>query len=341
MRLRGGILSAMTTIYPAVEFKTERRHLALDGLWAFSYDPDNVGVSEGWFAEGKVLPEETIVPGCSQARHYDSSRGNERVTDVDIPEQSRTIMLKHGSMHPSWYQRRFTLPADWQGQQVHLHVGGVKPAAEFWLNGEALGETLTSRTPVRCDLTPHLHFGEENTLTVRLHWPRFHLDGVYDVWHAWSGFYRNIRLEVVPAISLADIHVSPVIKPTAATVEIALRGETNGKDLRIACDIVDQAGNQQYYGETRVADTTTVMTIPMPGAQLWSPHAPNLYHARVRVYDGDELVDAGRLRFGLREISYKGFQVLLNGTSVKSAGYVYLEPNTAWTVQSGGTTPNP
>ena len=35
------------------------------------------------------------------------------------------------------------------------------------------------------------------------------------------------------------------------------------------------------------------------------------------------------------------FQILMNGTAVKTSGMIYQEPNTAWTVQGGGTTPNP
>lgn len=302
----------MTGIVPSPEFETARPRVVLDGAWAFSYDPDEIGVQQQWFIERAVLPEEMTVPGCSQVRQYDSAGGNVRVTDVAIPEHSSTIMLKYGCLHPSWYQRRFTVPAEWAGQHVFLHVGGVKPAAEFWLNGEKLGETVTSRSPVRCELTPHLRFGEENVLVARVHWPKYRLDGVWDVWHAWSGFYRSLWVEAVPAVHLADIHVIPSINPAAARLEIAINGAREG--LRVVCEISGQG--ETYAGEAAVRGGGVSLAVPMPGAKLWSVNDPNLYHAAVKLYQGDTLLDEGAVRFGLREIAVKGRRVLLNGTPV-------------------------
>ncbi|MHB9106846.1 MAG: sugar-binding domain-containing protein [Armatimonadota bacterium] len=300
----------MTGIVPSPEFETSRPRVALDGVWAFSYDPEDIGVRERWFANDAVLPEETVVPGCSQVRKYDSAQGNVRVTDVAIPEHSSTIMLKYGCLHPSWYQRRFTVPAEWTGQRVFLHVGGVKPAAELWLNGEKLGETVTSRSPVRCELTPHIRFGEENVLTARIHWPKYRLDGVWDVWHAWSGLYRSLWVEAVSPAHLADIHVIPAIEPAAARLEIAVDG--GGDGLRAVCKIEGEA----YAGETAVRGGGASVAVPMPGAKLWSVNAPNLYQATVKLYQGDALLDEGAVRFGLREIAVKGRRVLLNGTPI-------------------------
>ena len=302
----------MTTIFPSPEFDTARPRVSLEGAWGFSYDPDGIGEAQRWYADGHALPEEVLVPGCSQVRHYDSARGNVRVTEVDLPEHSQTIMLKHGCMHPSWWKRTFTVPAEWRGKTIHLHVGGVKPAAEFWLNGQKLGETVTSRSPVRCDLTPYLREGE-NTLAIRIHWPKYRLDGVYDVWHAWSGIYRGIWIEALPQLSIADIHVIPAIRPAAAKVEIALRGQAS-RPLRAVVEIAGQDG-APFTGETALA-STAALVVPMPGAKLWSPNAPNLYRATVRLYDGEILLDQGSVRSGLREVKVDGDQVLLNGAPI-------------------------
>jgi len=301
----------MTGMFPSTEFATIRPRTSLDGAWGFSYDPDDVGEAEGWFARER-LPEEIILPGCSQARRYASARGNVRVTDVPIPEHSSTIMLKYGCLHPSWYLRRFTVPAEWAGQRIHLHLGGIKPAAECWLNGEKLGGTLTSRSPVRCDLTSFTRFGEDNTLAIRIHWPKLRLDGVFDVWHAWSGLYRSAWVEAVPAVHLADIHVIPTISSPAARVEVAVRG--TGEHLRVVCEIGGQG--ETYTGEAVLRGGEASVTVPMPGAKRWSIDAPNLYRAAVRLCNGAMLLDEGTVRFGLREVKVKGRQILLNGTPI-------------------------
>lgn len=305
----------MSSIYSSPDFTTSRPCLSLDGAWAFSYDPDDVGIAEGWFAEGISLPEDTAVPGCAQTQRYASARGNLRVTEVEIPEHSQTIMLKHGCLHPSWYRRTFQLPAAWQGQRIALHVGGVKPAATFWLNGQLLGETLTSRSPVRVDLSDAARCGEANTLAVRIHWPRFRLDGVYDVWQAWSGVYRSIRVEALPYVSLTDIHITPSIDPPAATIELALRGDCTGRTLSAHCEIAGDAG-ACWQGEAHFADGAATLQVPMPGAGLWSPNHPTLYRAKVRLFEDGSLLDDGEVRFGLREIAVHGRQVLLNGLPI-------------------------
>jgi len=309
----------MKTVLASPEFATNRPRLSLDGAWAFSYDPKNAGERDGWFKPEKKLPERIEVPGCSQVRHYESSRGNVRKTDVGIPEQSNTIMLKHGCMHPSWYQRRFTVPESWRGRAVHLRVGGVKPAADFWINGHKLGSTLTSRSPVRCDLTPFVRFGAENTVTVRIHWPKIRLDGMFDCLFAWSGIYRHVWVEAVPDVHMADIHAAGSINPRQVVVKTTLKSPAR-RSVSVRCSITDSAGKKLWAVAKdcilKAGETSVTVRVPMPGARLWNVDDPVLYKAVVRLQDGDTEVDKASVRFGLREIETRGFQVLLNGKPV-------------------------
>lgn len=310
-------------VFAAPEFDTAREQIPLDGLWQFSYDPDGLGVAQRWFEAGKKLPETIAVPGCSQARAFRSARGNLRVTDVDIPEQSNTVMLRHGCMHPSWYKRTFTVPADWAGDRIHLHVGGVKPAAEFWINGQRLGETTTSRSPVRCDLTPFLRVGQENTLAVRVSWPAVRLEGVWDVWHAWSGLYRHVWVERVPTVWLADVHALTHIEPASVTLHLRVNAPAPAGAITAECAILDPA-------EGRARATITAATkikprgdhfaaairIRLADATLWSVNNPHLYKARIHLKVDGKTLDTAFIRFGLREISTRGLSVLLNGKPV-------------------------
>jgi beta-galactosidase/beta-glucuronidase len=310
-------------IWPTAEFGTTRPRLPLDGTWEFSYDPGDLGRRRRWFDPERHLPERITIPGCSQARRYASARGHVRDTDVAIPELSNTIMLRHGCLHPSWYRRSFVVPAGWKGRAVHLHVGGVKPAAEFWLNGAQLGSTLTSRSPVRVDLTRWVEFGHRNTLTVRIGWPGLRLDGVLDVWHAWSGLYRSAWVEAVPAAWLAAIHVRTSIRPAAADVAVRVcpgGGAGLPAGLKAVCELSPLGGGAGYAAggavSVRRGEGRATVHLPMPGAALWSPKTPNLYRVTVRLFAGGTLLDAGTVRFGLRELAVRGLHVLLNGTPV-------------------------
>jgi hypothetical protein len=304
-------------LFPAVEFFTSRPRLSLDGPWSFAYDATGCGVRERWFAPDHVFPETIAVPGCAQSQPHASAGGYERLTDVAIPELSDTVMLRYGCKHDAWMQTKFTVPADWQGQLIELHIGGVKPAGELWLNGAHIGSTLSSRSPLRADLTGHLRYGEENTLTARVFWPQLQLFGMFDVWHAWSGLYRGVWLEAAPALRLTDIHIETTNAPASARVHIALRGEARA-NLRVECRISDDA--REYSGDAPVAINGETghcaLEILLPGAKLWSPDAPHLYQASVRLCDEDGVLDEGAVRFGVREITTDGFRVLLNGAPI-------------------------
>lgn len=308
----------MGKIVSSQEFRTTRPRMSLDGRWRFSYDPDGRGEDEEWFADISKLHERIAVPGCSQTRRFKSASSFVRDTDVALPEHSATILLKNGCMHPSWYGKRFTVPPEWSGKEVWLHIGGVKPAAGLWVNGHKLGETATSRSPVRCNLTPYILFGEENALAVRVHWPELRLDGVFDIFYAWSGIYRSVWVEAAPKVHLADLHVVSSIRPRpSATVNLSLRGkDAAGRRLRVVCKIAGLNDKKVFSGEAEVsgdgAGEKGSIRIDMPGARLWSPESPHLYRADVRLFAGDEPLDEGSVRFGLREIRVDGFKVVLN-----------------------------
>jgi len=78
---------------------------------------------------------------------YFAIRNVKAITVTQGVLEGVTILLKNGCMHPSWYGKTFTVPPEWSGKEVWLHIGGVKPAAGLWVNGHKLGETTTSRSP--------------------------------------------------------------------------------------------------------------------------------------------------------------------------------------------------
>lgn len=326
----------MKRIISTQEFDTARPRVSLDGTWQFSYDLDEVGEGEGWFAPGVRLPERIRIPGCAQTRRYRSASPPEKKDDVrgalneadegDVVEKAtvedrRTVLMKHPYLHTSWHKRTFSIPSALRGGDVWLHVGGVKPAAEVWINGYGIGGTASSRTPVRCELTRHLKLEGKNTLALKVHWPRLRLEGMFDVLCAWSGIYRSVWVEAVPNPHLADIHVITSVGPPRASVKCAVRGkQMRGKPIRVVCEIEGKTSGEFFSGEcacTMQGPAQEVsLDIDMPGAGLWSPASPHLYTATVHLFAGDDLADTGSVRFGLREIRVDGFKVLLNGKPI-------------------------
>ena len=61
--------------------------------------------------------------------------------------------------------------------------------------------------------------------------------------------------------------------------------------------------------------------IQIPDAELWDVFQPNLYDAEITLYDGGDVVDTYKQRFGIRTIRVTGNRLLLNGRPVYLQGF--------------------
>ena len=341
------------------EFETARKKIPLDGEWEFSYDRENAGTAERWFDREAGLPERIVLPGCPQAHEF-ASRSREKKESAGYLESGFT---KYGCTDASWYRRTFHVPADWAGSEVWLHVGGVAPAAEVWVNGASLGETRSSRCAVRCDITRHVNVGENNAIVFRVFVPEGpRLDGLFDAYcyFGFTGLYRSLWIEAVDPVHLTGVHVMGEIDPPAAHICLVVsRGPVEARQRRkIYIDaMLHEEGEEPddtprqgplevayevtgLDGETVASGTALVdsgkgnsrhvlINVDMPGARLWSYADPYLYTVNLRLMLDGETVDSAATRFGLREIRTDGKRVLLNGKPVYLRGgcddHVYMD----------------
>ncbi len=104
------------------------------------------------------------------------------------------------------YKHNFTVPAAWKDKRIVLHFGGVNSAAYYWLNGEKLGYSEDSKTPVEFDITNRLREGE-NTLALEVYrW----CDGSYledQDFFRLSGIERDVFIYATPRVHIYDYFV--------------------------------------------------------------------------------------------------------------------------------------
>ncbi|RYF11863.1 MAG: DUF4982 domain-containing protein, partial [Flavobacteriales bacterium] len=113
---------------------------------------------------------------------------------------------------------------------------------------------------------------------------------------------------------------TPVAKKEFAKVN--LKTKVSDAGIKLVTEILDASGKRiasdtakTFFGNE--ADQNIQVTNP----SLWSPENPYLYTAVSKVYEGNELKDVVKTKFGIREISYqasKGFS--LNGQVRKFKG---------------------
>ncbi|RPI28002.1 MAG: glycoside hydrolase family 2 [Acidobacteria bacterium] len=251
----------------------------LNGTWSFAFDKTNTGERSNWQARGD-WNQQVVVPfpwGSPLSRV-----GN----DADI----------------GWYSRKVTVPDSWKGRRVFLVVGASDWLTTGWLDGKPVGTNRGGYTPFEFELTPHVRFGQEQQLVLRVddspH--RFKLEGKQGYGPArgiWQTPYLEARAETyidsvlfTPDIDAGKAEVKLTLDKAAATdLTFRLRFKTGNLP-----DVV-QTVPQGQQGLTAA--------IPVPQARLWSLSDPFLYEVSARLEPPAGAADEIASYFGMRKVS--------------------------------------
>ena len=227
-----------------------------------------------------------------------------------------------------WYRKRFRLPESYRGRTVVIEFGGIYENSEVWINGQYLGKRPYGYIPFSYDLTPHLNFGRDNVIAVKV-------DNSHQTncrWYSGSGIYRHTWLLATNPVHVAywgTFVTSPHVSKEAATVQIKTRVRNDGKSAArciLSTTILDQEGQAVQSAEAvqEVAAEGVyefVQQVRVEKPNLWSLANPYLYKVRSAVREQDRVVDQYDTPIGIREAVFdadKGF--LLNGEHVKLNG---------------------
>jgi len=211
---------------------------------------------------------------------------------------------------------------------VVVEFGGIYENSEVWINGQYLGKRPYGYIPFSYDLTPHLNFGRDNVIAVKV-------DNSHQTncrWYSGSGIYRHTWLLATNQVHVAywgTFVTSPHVSKDAATMQIKSRVRNDGKSAArctLATSILDQEGKTvqsaeavQEVAAAGVYEFVQQVTVAKPN--LWSVKNPYLYKIRSTVRQQDRVVDQYDTPIGIREAVFdadKGF--LLNGEHVKLNG---------------------
>lgn len=167
-----------------------------------------------------------------------------------------------------WYRKHFTLPAGDRARRVFLDTDGAMAYAAVWLNGQFVGGWPYGYASFRLDLTPHLKYGAENVLAIRL-------DNPPDSsrWCPGGGIYRNVWL-----VKTAPVHVGhygtyittpDVTKDRAtATIKVTVSNQTaNAADVSVRTLIYEVGADGRRAGKTVAASNAVNLNVATNGSQ--------------------------------------------------------------------------
>ncbi|MEQ4204160.1 glycoside hydrolase family 2 TIM barrel-domain containing protein [Actinopolymorpha sp. B9G3] len=319
----------------AARAQTQPRMLLLDGNWAFRL-VDRPEDTPADFADPDldldldVASWDTVaVPGNWTMQGH----GRPQYTNVQMPFAPNRPPHVPAHNPTGLYRTTFTLPDDWSGGRVVLHVGGAISVSSIWLNGVAVGIGKDSRLPSEYLVNHALQPGR-NTLAIQvIQWSDASYIEDQDQW--WqAGIHRSVYLYATAPTHLADVAVRAGYDHQSGrgslSVDVSV-GDLPGPGWRVVAHL-DGPGRQDALdtplgGEPalRVGDTPGLgrveLTASLPKVAPWSAEEPNLYTVIVSLLDPDgHEVEATRTHAGFRTVEIRDRELLVNGQAVYIRG---------------------
>ena len=330
--LRRLVCSLILVLAGASAFASSQRDQSFDAGWRFlradasgaespSFDDSawrTLDVPHDWSIED--LP-------AADASAPDQSATN-RVGPFDRSQSKGGSATGHVLGGTGWYRKHFTLTSADANKLVAVRFDGVYMNADFWINGQPLGNHPYGYTSFELNLTPHLKpAGQENVLAVRVR-----NEGKNSRWYSGSGIFRHTWLTVTEPVHVPTWGVfvtTPEVASNKAVVKITseIRNASQAKaNVVVRVRVLDAEGNTVKKGESKLrlpANETrqAQQTLEVRSPKLWSPDSPELYSAEVEIVAARKTVDMVSTRFGIRKIEVDaehGFRV--NGQMVKLKG---------------------
>ena len=226
------------------------------------------------------------------------------------------------------YTKRLEIPSDWAGSSVVLEFEGIAQNAMIYVDGQFAGKCPYAYSDVKLDVSKYLNYGGTSELKVLVK------TGMQQFcrWYSGSGIIRPVWLWVGKRAMIAPDGIRATTEYCTAeeasvccSVQVKHTSvERTACRLRIALldptDTVVAADEQPltlFGQETTQAQVRFHLDAP----QLWDADTPNLYTLSATLLDGETVLDADRIRTGIRTVTVDPKHGLrINGKTVKLRG---------------------
>jgi beta-galactosidase len=338
--------------------KAGDRQLSLDGLWRFHWtrtpdeQPQNFQATDFDDTQWELFP----VPGDWEMNGYgtpiySSSGYTFKIDPPRVMGEPRKDYTAYVERNPTGiYRRTFTVPDEWQGQEVFLRFGAVSSAFYVWVDGQQVGYSQGSMEPAEFRITDYLSSQKLHQLTLQVF---KYSDGSYledqDMWRL-AGIHRSVTLYATPRIRIRDVGVRTILDASYEDAQLVIHPEIEvlkglrGEGFHVEARLYD-AGNQMVLDSVLTSDAATMLNLdhkaaimndrtPQRGYPKWgwlqttvkNPHkwtaeTPYLYTLRLALVDTlGQTVEQVSQRVGFRSLEMRGGRLLVNGTPIRLRG---------------------
>ncbi|GMN05042.1 glycoside hydrolase family 2 protein [Croceitalea sp. MTPC5] len=322
---------AMTYLPTAAQYEVavpqnvfNRKKTSLNGDWnyfvdryeAFYYDFVRVPFDSSSLGKRDFAALDGKAKNKTERYEY-SFEGSEKIrVPGDWNSQAKELLYYEGSI---WYRKGFDLKEIRQNQKLLLHFGAANYRADVYVNGEKAGVHIGGFTPFAFDISTLVKAGE-NSLVVRVDNKRAKEAVPTDVtdWWNYGGITRDVSLLEFPKVFIQDYHVQ--LNPEKSDElygYVELSESYSGpvylrsKDLKVTITLDFKNQKKVFFNKKLTRSFIR-----------WSPQQPKLYDFELSVSE-DKVSD----KIGLRTITTKGNQLLLNGKPLFLRGICAHEEN--------------
>lgn len=298
--------------------------LSLKGDWQVALDSLDVGIAQRWH----IRNFETAIqlPGTLDDAGY--GKANTLLPSLDKP-QVLHLTRKHRYVGPAWYVREVEIPVTWKGKGIELELERVIWQTRVWVDGHEMKESEESLvSPHRYDLTEWLTPGRHR-ITIRVDNRKRYDISTGDMAHAytdhtqimWNGILGNITLRAHGKLDWQHVQIYPQLADDAVLIKGNIQNRTAAADARVKVSIREKESGK-LVGEHEESvnllpgknDWQLLCSLDKE-VKRWSEFSPDLYVVELQVTNKDDVARES-VTFGMREISRKGSDLLVNGQKV-------------------------
>ncbi len=329
--------------------KPLRDAVSLNGSWQFMpvYDVKEIGQ----FTKPQTFVWDRTaikIPSAWNVNSFSSGDGGDFLAYPSYPKDWERATV-------GWMRKEFTLPAGWEGKRTVLHFDAIAGFAKIYVNGTLAGENLDIFFATRLDITSLLKEGS-NEIVVGVakasmtdvqgpYGRRNYVAGSFWGQHI-AGIWQDVWLLSIPELSISDVFVQPDVANDYLNFSVTVKNETAKTQTFTLGAVVKKwekpGPNDMFNGPlSNGGMTDDVLKVDRPGRislkagesvvvdlgrktdgalALWTPDTPRLYGAVVTLSRGKETLDGKYARFGWRQFSISGQQLLLNGEPIVLKG---------------------
>ena len=269
----------------------------LNGSWEYRTDRGVSGVDRKWYLPETDFPERIEVPFCRES--VLSGIGDTDFCDC------------------VWYRKKLSLPEEWAGKRVILHIGACDFETTLYVDGKEAGSHRGGYVSFSFDITPYLS-NNEPVITLRV------VDEVRKMiqpggkqcrkyyskscdYTRTTGIWQTVWVEAVEQSYIKSTKYYPDID--AQTLTVLVKAE-NADGMRVSVK-ASYEGREVGNGSAVVHGRQAMMTIAISELHLWEVGNGRLYDLELTL--GNDTVKS---YFGMRSIGCKEGIFYLNGKPV-------------------------